>query len=98
MVVVSIHNQPKQDQSQGSPNNSADYFLPWYRLSQLRLDGDDTAHSHDPHEPGEHQVGDSETIPDAVVEEVVAAAAIIDKDHDSDSKPAEYVQTCHSCL
>ena len=57
------------------------------------MDGDDTADPHYPHEPGEDKVRHSQPVPNAVVEKVVAAATIVDEDHDSDGEPPEYIQT-----
>ena len=51
------------------------------------------SHPHDPHEPGEDEVRHSEAVPNAVIEEVVAAAAVVDEDHDGDGEAAEGVQT-----
>ena len=52
----------------------------------------DVSHPHDPHEPGEDEVRHSEAVPNAVIEEVVAAAAVVDEDHDGDGEAAEGVQ------
>ena len=48
--------------------------------------------AHDPHEPGEHEVRNSEPIPSAVVKEPVAAAAVIDEYHDGEAHASEGVE------
>lgn len=45
------------------------------------LIGEDYGDTHDPDEPGEHEVSHSETIPLAVIEEPVPTTTVVDKDH-----------------
>jgi hypothetical protein len=50
------------------------------------------ADAHYPHEPREHEVGDCEAVPGAVIEEPVAAAAVIDEYHDGEAHASEGVE------
>ena len=42
--------------------------------------------------PGKHKVGHVQPIPGGVLHEPVAAAAVIDEDHDGDGQPPQGVQ------
>ena len=43
----------------------------------------------DPDEEGQHEICDIETVPDGVLQEPVAAAAVVDKDHEAEREAAE---------
>lgn len=45
------------------------------------LVGEDNGHAHDPDKPGKYEIGNSETVPFAVLKEPVTTSAIVDKDH-----------------
>ena len=79
VCTFNIKEQANCKEYDGPPKHLIDPLEP--AVLPPALVGEDYGDTHDPNEPGEHQVSHCEAVPLAVVEEPVTTTTIVDKDH-----------------
>ena len=93
---LGVDDQAEEYQDGGPLENPQHESPPRHGVTELALGGDGQTDTHDPDEPGEHQVRHCQSIPGRVIEEIVASSPVVDEDHDGDGQTSEGVQTSHS--
>ena len=90
--TAAVEEQTEADEGGGSTDGGQEQRAAAAAFGGSGFEAKSHAHSHDPHEPREHEVGDCEAVPGAVIEKPVAAAAVVDEYHDHQTHASEGVE------